>query len=325
MEPLVYTHSGDFHVDEMVAIGLLQAFAFPGRFLDVVRTRDPKKLAEAQANPEIFVIDVGREHDGGRLNFDHHQASMTDGWEDGTPYSSCGLIWQWLKGRGLLNDLAAEERAIIERDLIRPIDTHDNGGVKWPQAAVFRLYNRTGASEADMNTQFHKALEMAKDLVTNQVHQARVDYRAEVGLRKAWDESQELYDHGIVVVRDHLENRSSASILAKVSDGQASLMLYPQSLSRNNKAWFVRALAPAPNSHELRFPLPTEWRGLEDHTLMLGETPVAIKFVHKSGFLAKVEGTLEDALTLATAALEHPENVLTAMPMLAKPRKRFPR
>lgn len=314
MKPLAYTHSGDFHVDELVALALLQAFAFPGQPLEVVRTRHPQKLSEAMADPEVFVVDVGRQYDPQALNFDHHQASMNAGWEDGTLYSSCGLVWQWLKAQGLLDRLSPGEQALIEQDMIRPIDTHDNGGVKWPQAAVFRLYNRTGNEVDVVNAQFSKALELAKDLVTNQIHQAQMEHRAEAVLRSAWEESQEIDGRGIVVVRSNLETRSAASVLARLSDYQAQLMVFPQGVGRNNRAWFVRALAAEANSHEIRSPLPTAWRGLEDATIDVDGRTVAVKFVHKSGFLARVDGSLEDALALAEAALNHPENTPEAVP-----------
>ena len=308
MNPTVYTHSGDFHVDELVALALLQSFVFPGKAMEVVRTRNPKHLDQALADPLTFVVDVGREYDPDRLNFDHHQATMEAGWEDGTLYSSCGLVWQWLKQQGLLDALSPEEQAVMEKELIYPIDVHDNGGVKWPQAAVFRLYNRTVNNNALVSAQFTKALDLAKDLVTNQLYQARLDCRAEAALRAFWAESQEFSGRGIVVVRDDLENRSMAGILARVSDYQASLVVYPQSVRKDNRTWFVRALAAEPNSHTLRFPFPTEWRGLEDTQIDLNGQPVTLSFVHKSGFLAKVEGSLQDALAVAEASLDHPEN-----------------
>lgn len=308
MKPLAYTHSGDFHVDELVALALLQTFAFPGRPMEVVRTRNPQKLTQAMVDPEVFVVDVGREYNPQALNFDHHQITMEAGWPDGTLYSSCGLVWHWLKEHGLLYGLAPEAQAIIEKDLIHPIDTHDNGGAKWPQAMLFRLYNRTGNDVALVNAQFEKALAMAQDLVTNQVNQAQLEHRAEIAMAKFWEESQQLNGRGIVVVRANLETRAAASVLSRVSDYQANLMVFPQGVNRNNRTWFVRALAPAANSHETRCPFPTEWRGAEGATLDAQGHPVNVAFVHKSGFLARVEGSLDDALALANAVLDHPEN-----------------
>jgi len=308
MKPLAYTHSGDFHIDELVAMALLQAFVFPEVPLEVVRTRDPGKLTQAQADPGVFVVDVGREYNPATLNFDHHQPSMTEGWEDGTPYSSCGLVWHWLKEQGFLEDLAPRVQEMMEKDLIYPIDQHDNGLSKWPMASLFRLYNRTAGSEPEIQKQFERAWEMAKDLVINQRHQAQVDFRAESELTKFWQESQELGTKGIVWVRSNLENRSSHSILARVSDYRANLMVYPQNTSKNNRGWFIRSLPDRADSHENRVLFPTEWRGLEKTQLSLPEGPVEVQFVHKNGFLARVNGGFREALALANAVLHHPEN-----------------
>lgn len=99
--PTIYTHSGDFHSDELVAIALIQQFACPeGETVEIVRTRRKERLAEALADDEAFVVDVGGQYDPAALNFDHHQEGGGDAWPDGLPKSSCGLVWSWLRDTG---------------------------------------------------------------------------------------------------------------------------------------------------------------------------------------------------------------------------------
>lgn len=130
--PTIYTHGGDFHSDELVAIALIQQFACPGEPVELVRTRNKDCLAEALADETAYVVDVGLTHDPDRLNFDHHQEGGADAWEDGLPKSSCGLVWTWLRDTGRLDALSPEACDRMERDFIRPIDAHDNGVDRWP-------------------------------------------------------------------------------------------------------------------------------------------------------------------------------------------------
>ncbi len=63
----VVTHPGQAHRDETMAVMFLLA-ANPNL---VVYRRDPS--AEDLADPAVIVVDVGRQHDPSRNNFDHHQ------------------------------------------------------------------------------------------------------------------------------------------------------------------------------------------------------------------------------------------------------------
>ena len=308
MTPTIYTHGGDFHVDELVAIALLSTFVFPDQPLDIHRTRDKDKLAQAASDKDIFLIDVGLIHDPSRLNFDHHQSDLVKSWEDGLPMSSCGLIWSWLREEGYLSSMEPEECNRMEQDFIRPIDAHDNGLARWPLAPAFRMYNRPGAAHTVIEAQFAQALSFAKDLVVNQCHQAKIDCRTEASLKEAWEQSQSQGD-GIVIVHAQLENRTTPSILARVSGYEANLILYPRSASRKNNHWFIRALPDGENSSRNRVSFPVAWRGQNDAVLDLGENDQAqVSFTHKSGFLGLVEGNLSDAYRVARAILSHPEN-----------------
>lgn len=68
--PFIGTHEGTFHCDDVTACYMLKSL---NRFKDhdIVRTRDPEKLAQAD-----IVVDVGGELDIERLRLDHHQRSF---------------------------------------------------------------------------------------------------------------------------------------------------------------------------------------------------------------------------------------------------------
>jgi uncharacterized UPF0160 family protein len=80
-------------------------------------------LEKAQKDSSVFVIDVGFKYDTENLNFDHHQQGMSLGWENGIPYSSCGLVWKWLKDTKLLHQkMNTDMMQLIEDRLIKKID-----------------------------------------------------------------------------------------------------------------------------------------------------------------------------------------------------------
>lgn len=307
--PTLYTHSGDFHSDELVAIALIQQFACPeGDTVDVVRTRHKERLAEALADPDVFVVDVGSQYDSDARNFDHHQAGGGDAWPDGLPKSSCGLVWSWLRDTGRLDHLGEAVCDRMEQELIRPIDAHDNGVDRWDFAPMFRMFNRTGGSERVVREQFEQALGLAQSLVTNQLHQVRSDLEAETYLRECWAQAQEDGER-LVVVRRELGNRTAPTLLARLSGFEADLLLYPQSMSQKNSKWFIRALPEGEGAPDYRMRVPTELRGRQNVELDVGlSAPAKLVFVHNSGFLAQVEGSLEDAWAVAKWVAQHPEN-----------------
>lgn len=309
MKNIIYTHAGDFHVDELLAIALLKRFVFRGDEITIIRSREKPIIERACMDPEVFVIDIGLQYEPDKLNFDHHQAGGAISWEDGTPLSSCGLVWQWVRKHGFLSHIEDEELDRIEHDLIRQVDSHDNGLTKWPLATIFRMYNRQGAHPDTIFTQFIQALHVADELLENQIIQSQLDISSERALQQAWDECQGQND-GIVIVHKQLGNRSSHTLLAKLSNYQANFMLFPQTGSRNNKKWYIRALPESETSPRNKYVFPKFMQGTSNKMLDLGDgTTAKFHFVHNAGFLACVEGELYDAYRVAKAILNHPENI----------------
>lgn len=69
MASLIITHPGKSHFDEFCAVSLILGFHKETEF--VVERREPKE-AEIK-NPDIWVVDIGNEHNPEFKNFDHHQ------------------------------------------------------------------------------------------------------------------------------------------------------------------------------------------------------------------------------------------------------------
>jgi len=157
----IITHDGTFHTDEVFAIALLRKFVKSN--FEIVRTRDEFLLDEAKNDKNVFVIDVGREFNFGMKNFDHHQREFSSKWEDGVLYSSCGLIWMYLRKKGYLKKYSKEVLGKIEKKMIKKIDLHDNGKIFWSLSNMVKTCNR----EVNTVEDFNKSLDLASIFIDN--------------------------------------------------------------------------------------------------------------------------------------------------------------
>lgn len=167
----IITHNRKFHLDEVFAIAMLYYFYVDSKHktrFNIIRTRDSDVIKEHQLNTESFVIDVGFEHNPDMLNFDHHQQGFSKCWEDGTPMSSCGLVWNYLKTNKHLNQKMNDDMIkLFEEKLIKPIDKHDNGIQTFTKFIYVLEFNRNASDERVMFGQFLKALEASKGAIEN--------------------------------------------------------------------------------------------------------------------------------------------------------------
>lgn len=120
------THNGIFHCDEVVGIAILE-ISHMNTDVYVVRTRNFDEL-----NKLDIVIDIG----GGIL--DHHMAGFNVCRPTGEKYASAGLVWKEFAEEAIKNVMIEEGISInddkikvikeqIDREVIIPVDTEDNG------------------------------------------------------------------------------------------------------------------------------------------------------------------------------------------------------
>lgn len=261
----VVTHAGGFHTDELFAIALIKHFINDNVIVE--RTRDERLLEKYKQERGVWVIDVGGEYDASIHNFDHHQATFEKCWV-GTDilFSSCGLIWAFLKENGYLIHLTNFQISEFENKLVKRIDAHDNGCGKWAHAVIFKLFNRS----ADNDLGFLKALDMAGEYISNSLFY----------FKNEGNNTKNLYDHKYM---------SSGKIV--VVDGDKFFNVIPSIKMNTNvevviehkcteNTWSVQGI-----SHNVL--VPSSWRGIPEP--LLGEvTRKDVFFVHRSGHLAKV-------------------------------------
>lgn len=274
----IITHDGTFHTDEVFAIALLKKFVKSN--IEVIRTRDEKTLEEAKKDKSVYVIDVGREYNFSMRNFDHHQREFNFRWKEGILYSSCGLVWNYLKKRGYLKKYSYKTLKSIENKLIKKIDLHDNGETFWSLSNMVKICNR----EENTMEDFEKALHVASIYIDNTFHQ-----------ESHADELNEQFQKDLAIYKDKeifyssLSNNSSF-LKYLSSKTKAKILIYSQKDENNEDKWYAKAITKyntiAKDNYEVYSSLaPEKWRGLSNGELKQASGMKGVVFVHKTGYL----------------------------------------
>jgi len=120
----IYTHEGIFHADEVTACALIKCFYAKDEdevYIERVNHnkftgKELKELGLKTAD-EVFIVDVGRDHNAAQLMFDHHQ------WGSENGLAAAGLVYKWLKEQNLIPRFIIPELDKI----INIVDLHDVG------------------------------------------------------------------------------------------------------------------------------------------------------------------------------------------------------
>ena len=291
----IYTHCDSFHADELMAIALLARFHFDVSVedLNVIRTRDENILSVAK-NSNDFVIDVGREYNSEKLNFDHHQSDPNLVWENGGPLSSCGLIFRWLKKEGKLKSISDYTISKLA-DFAYTVDQHDNGKQIWEDNKFFRAYNHSDDRVIE-NKQFRKALRAAEDYVDNLIFKAELEKENNEKIEKAIKESIDNNHEDFLIVYDSLpgcrdigvEKSKAILYIAGYKDEEIGLM-----------EWSVKSIPSDINDpFSSRQRMPKAWCGVEGQALK-DISGFNLRFCHKGGFICVLEGSEQEVKELA--------------------------
>jgi uncharacterized UPF0160 family protein len=303
--PLLVTHSGKFHCDEVFAYGVLRlALGLRAVSQDhtLVRTRDPAIIAGGDV-----VWDVGSLYDPAANRFDHHQRGAPVR-EDGTPFSSAGLVWQVYGERAvrsLLQDGHSEHfapaiAAELDEAVVRRIDEIDNGLV--PARDTLGLASLVGDfnpgwdspgadSPALADAAFLQAAEMVDGVLRRRVDAVRGRLAAETMIVSAHAASA---DPRILELDRGMPWKGAVFAHAL----PVLYAVYPVP----NGNWMVDGMPPEPGSFEQRLPLPQAWAGLQDATLAEVSGVADAVFVHLRRFVGAAR-TRAGALDLAGKAV----------------------
>lgn len=287
----VITHSGTFHVDELLAVAALELM-FNGNPYEVVRSRDPLVWKTGD-----YLVDVGGEYDPSANKFDHHQKGGAGARQNGVPYSSFGLVWKHY-GRAICGDERVMES--IDHRLVQPIDLADNG---------IDVYTPTNGIHPYIL--HHIVLAFRPTWKEGEIHDVRftelVTFMRRLLEREIAVERDNL-EGGCVVERIYTEAADKRIIMI---DGQYPwqkvLAQYPEPLyvvkpKHQSTSWEVECVRDDARSFINRKDLPESWAGMNDGEFArLTGVPDAV-FCHNMRYVA-VARTKEGALRLAELAL----------------------
>jgi uncharacterized UPF0160 family protein len=308
MLPILATHSGKFHCDEVFAYATLRlALGLKTEGSDHVlrRTRKAELIDAAD-----IVFDVGSIFDPANLRFDHHQLGAPLR-EDTTPYSAAGLIWQEYGVRAVAallsetaQNFAAKIAAEIDKSIVRRIDEIDNGvSIHGPVkndslnlASLVGEFNPPWDHEeangpAAGDAAFQNAASFVTGILTRRVNLIRAKLAAEATILAAHkngaDERILVLDQGMPwknVVFSH--NLPTIFAVSPASNGN----------------WMVDTVPPEPGSFAQRVPFPESWAGLQEQTLAAASGVADAVFVHTRRFVGAAKSR-QGAIALAAKAL----------------------
>ena len=311
----VVTHDGNFHADDVMAVGLLLLEAdYQDMALELRRSRnrgDWSWLINSESFRWLelpdYIVDVGGEFVPSEGKLDHHQngAPSWPGIYD-SPLASAGMVWNYA--------LSERVRKIYHADhvqsFIRSIDAADNGIAVNDSsfsgmiaACNLNPYgggfspSYTAELQAETDMRFchlaklirHSLYELTEYGSPTFEESVRNDPDVKAWLKETAEHKQEsrcrIYaafrraENGLILL--DREEIALHSALGEAPEG-LEYAIYPAT----DGTWMVRQVPTSPGSFEGRKPLPASWAGKRDSELA-EETGVAdAVFCHKGRFIA---------------------------------------
>lgn len=267
----VVTHDGTFHADEVLAVAMIQMCS-DFNMVDIVRTRNESKLAEALKDPSVIVIDVGGRYEPDLNNYDHHQ-------DEALPCAA-SLIWRHfaLKIPGVNKSM----QKTIDQHFIKGVDLWDRGHYVGKKSylqntsQILGNFNRNKEDEISQFIQFRDAVGMASRMLENEIYNTSIFIESD----KIWKKGIRSENQKIMYLPSHCRNWR-----ARASTENVWVVVWPE-----ENEYIV--CSSDVHRHPLR--LPQDMRpGSPDYAQIL--------FMHPSNWIAKVR-TQQVAEKIAVAS-----------------------
>lgn len=285
-KPVVVTHNGNFHADDVFSIAALKSI-FPS--FTLIRTRDLSIIAGAD-----LVIDVGGEYNSDTGRFDHHQRGGAGARDNGIPYSSFGLIWKKY-GVEICNGNEALAQA-VDKNLVSTIDAIDCGysetvsqGISLSQS--ISMFNPTWQEPKEFDACFDEAVEYAVRILARFIASAKGGIEARGIVEKAIKNAD---DARVIVLAQYTPWKTTVHALST----EALFMVYPS----ETQQWRIQAVPVEPGSFKDKKSLPLEWAGLANEELAQVTGLSDAMFCHNGRFIAGAD-SFESIMKMATMAL----------------------
>lgn len=288
----VATHNESFHADDVFAVAALTLI----EDVEVLRTRDPRLLAEADLR-----VDVGLGNDPATGDYDHHQAGGAGQRPSGVPYASFGLIWRHYGARICNGDQDVADG--VDRALVSMVDAHDNGMTLFDSrvddltpmtadrmVAAFNPDWDLQPTAADYDACFHDAVVFAAGVLRRAISQASAQARAARRVRAAIRAAS---DPRVVVLDRFMPWREV--VVDEAPD--VRLVVFPR-----QDGWAMQTVPEQLGDFTARLDLPADWAGLTGEDLAARTGVQDAVFCHAGRFFAAASSR-EGILALAGQAL----------------------
>lgn len=285
------THDGKFHADEVMATSILNEIFVT----ELTRTRNKKVLDE---------LDIVYDVNGGE--FDHHGMDKVMR-EDGTPFSSCGLVWNKFgkdvvrfKNESLDEDQIDEIFNFIDRSLVEGIDALDNGiWIDKPEIPLMNIssilsgFNPLWYEEDKENQNFNKAVEFATSILNNKINFKISVIKAKEKVVKAY-ETREIPE--VMILDSYCPYTES---LKEIDERQEILFV----IFKSKTNYLLQTIRGKDGKDRKK--LPKDWMGKRDEELANVTKVSDATFCHTGRFIAGAV-SLEGIKRLAELAIHEP-------------------
>ena len=292
------THSGYFHADDVCAAAVLQTILPES---GVVRTRDVSLIRAYEE--QAITFDVGGRCDPAAGYFDHHMSGARTR-NDGTIYSSLGLIWQaygrdYLKALEIDDDFIEDMFAAFDADVVLPIDKIDTGTLSPAQIgetaaislpAVVDAFNAADPDQS--NAQFMKIVNMTMTMLEAKTIQYLSIAKDHQMVAEA------VADQGGSPILELPHSADFQPSLDKLGADHVLYVIQPSS----SGGYGLSCARPHAGTYDNLRDLPSEWGGLTGAALEEATGVKGATFCHTALFFAACD-TLEAARELANLAL----------------------
>ena len=304
----IYTHDGKFHTDDVFAVAAIATILEQSKTpYSIVRTRDEQILEKAKQSArdgkQVFVIDVGEEHESEYNLFDHHQNEEMGTHINGMPWASFGLVWQEYGER-----LSGSKDVAVYMDetFVSAIDGPDNGVLlldnKYPaippldlHAIVEDLYRTADVTDiVNIDADFKNAVIWAQLMTKRMIERSRgyIEKNETAGRIYAQSVDKEIIVTDEYVGKDHFVRFSETKMIVSPRNGNADL------------GWSVVVVPTEFGGVEGRVRFPESWWGLHDEELKAASGVVGAEFCHKSGNFICTASSQKSAIDMARITLE---------------------
>lgn len=291
------THNGIFHCDEVLGIAILE-IAHMNIDVYVMRTRNLDEL-----NKLDIVIDIG----GGTL--DHHMVGFNVCRPTGEKYASAGLVWREFAEEAIKNVMTEEGIFInddeikvikdqIDREVIIPVDTEDNG--ENTRCHIFSFISKFLPSWLE-TPNYDEAFGRVEQIVFGILKEIIKDKGVQVATKKELKKRYECIDDGVLEIPAQtmpwVEDVVSYN---EVNDYIVKFVIFPYPAG----GWAAQSVPPSlEEKFEQLVSFPKEWAGRNEKELPEISGIQDATFCHNGCFFARAQ-TKESILKMCKIAMK---------------------